>query len=387
MEPFVYQYPVLNYFGEGAMEKALRAQMPSMGEKVMLAYGGGSIKRTGLYDQVVALLEEGGKAIVDFGGIMSNPTYAKVQEGAEIAYQNDVDFILAVGGGSVFDCCKVVSAQAKLDVDIDDYEHMMGKTPTEFIPMGCVVTLSGTGAEQNNGGVITNEETHVKGPFIGALPAWAALDPAYTLTVPEKQFVSGAFDSLSHCMETYFGSPREACVSDDINFAVQKNIIRNMRAHAANPNNLAVRGELVYDSAMGENGVLKIGKVTDFQCHMIQHQYGAYTHSNHGLGLGVIHPKLYRRLASAAPGQFARWAVEVWGIDPAGKDDLAVANEGIDALASFIEEMGMPTTFAEFGTDASDEVLRAVADTAVLTPGCCKKLTRDEIFDILVECR
>ena len=387
MEPFVYQYPVLNYFGEGAMEKALRAQMPSMGEKVMLAYGGGSIKRTGLYDQVVALLEEGGKAIVDFGGIMSNPTYAKVQEGAEIAYQNDVDFILAVGGGSVFDCCKVVSAQAKLDVDIDDYEHMMGKTPTEFIPMGCVVTLSGTGAEQNNGGVITNEETHVKGPFIGALPAWAALDPVYTLTVPEKQFVSGAFDSLSHCMETYFGSPREACVSDDINFAVQKNIIRNMRAHAADSNNLAVRGELVYDSAMGENGVLKIGKVTDFQCHMIQHQYGAYTHSNHGLGLGVIHPKLYRRLASAAPGQFARWAIEVWGIDPAGKDDLAVANEGIDALASFIEEMGMPTTFAEFGTDASDEVLRAVADTAVLTPGCCKKLTRDEIFDILVECR
>ena len=387
MNSFVYQYPVLNYFGEGAMEQALKAQTPSMGQKVMLAYGGGSIKRTGLYDQVVALLEEGGKTVVDFGGIMSNPTYAKVQEGAQVARENQVDFILAVGGGSVFDCCKIISAQAKLDADIDEFEHKQGKVPSEFIPMACVVTLSGTGAEQNNGGVITNEETHVKGPFLGALPVWAALDPAYTLTVPETQFVSGAFDSLSHCMETYFGIPRTANVSDDINFAVQRNIIRNMRAHKADPDNLEVRGELVYDSAMGENGVLKIGKVTDFQCHMVQHQYGAYTHSNHGLGLGIIHPPLYRHLAPAAPEQFARWAVEVWGVNAAGKSDLDVAFEGIDALAAFIKEMGMPTSFAEFGTDASDEVLRAVAESAVLTAGCCKKLTADEIFDVLVACR
>lgn len=318
---------------------------------------------------------------------MPNPTYEKVQEGAAIAREQGVDFILAVGGGSVFDCCKIVSVQAKLDADIDEYEHVQGLMPTEFIPLGCVVTLSGTGAEQNNGGVITNEKTHVKGPFLGVLPAWAALDPAYTLTVPEKQFVSGAFDSLSHCMETYFGTPRTPNVSDDINFAVQRNIVRNMRAHKADPENLEVRGELVYDSAMGENGVLKIGKVTDFQCHMIQHQYGAYTHSNHGLGLAVIHPRLYRHLAPAALEQFARWAVEVWGANPAGKDALTVANEGIDALSAFVKEMGMPTTFAELGADTSDEVLRAVADIAVLTAGCCRKLDRDEIFQILAECR
>lgn len=302
MESFTYQYPVLNYFGEGAMERALEEQMPAMGSKVMLAYGGGSVKRTGIYDRVAALLQQGGKTIVDFGGIMSNPTYAKVQEGAALARKDGVDFILAVGGGSVFDCCKIVSAQAKLDTDIDEYEHKLGKTPTEFIPLGCIVTLSGAGAEQNAGGVITNEETHVKGPFFGALPQWAALDPAFTLTVPEKQFVSGAFDSLSHCMETYFGTPRTPNVSDDINFAVQRNIIRNMRAHRQDPGNLDVRGELVYDSAMGENGVLKIDRVTDFQCHMIQHQYGAYTHSNYGLGLGIIHPPLYRHLAPSAPG-------------------------------------------------------------------------------------
>ena len=387
MESFIYQYPVKNYFGEGAMREALEAELPHMGEKVMLAYGGGSIKRTGLYDEVVAALRDAGKTIVEFGGIMPNPTYEKVQEGAHIARDQGVDFILAVGGGSVFDCCKIVSAQAKLDEDIHAFEHVEGKMPTEFIPMACVVTLSGTGAEQNSGGVITDEARKEKSPYFGALPVWAALDPAYTKTVPEMQFISGAFDSLSHCMETYFGTPREQCASDDINFAIQRNIIRNMRAHAADPKDMHARSELVYDSAMGENGVLKIGKVGDFQCHMIQHQYGAYTHSNHGLGLAIIHPHLYRHLAPAAPEQFARWAVEVWDVDPSGKDEQTIANEGIDALAAFIEEMGMPTTFAEFETDTSDETLRAVADTAVLTAACAKKLTRDEIFDILLECR
>ncbi len=387
MESFVYDYPVKNYFGAGSVEQALAAEMPAMGTKVMIAYGGGSVKRTGVYDKIVKQLEEAGKTIVDFGGIMSNPTYEKVQEGAKVARENDVDFILAVGGGSVFDCCKVISAQAKLDEDIFAYEYTKGCMPTEFIPLGCIVTLSGTGAEQNNGGVITNEETHVKGPLVGALPLWAALDPALTLTVPHDQFMSGAFDSLSHCMETYFGTPRTHNVSDDINLAVQRNIIRNMRILAQDDQNLEARSELVYDSAMGENGVLKINKVTDFQCHMIQHQYGAYTHTNHGKGLAVIHPTVYRHLAPEAPEQFAVWAQEVWGIDPEGKDNLAIANEGIDALAAFIKEMGLPTTFTELGGDASDETLRAVADTAVLTAGCAKKFDRGEIFHMLTECR
>lgn len=387
MESFTYDYPVKNYFGEGAVEWALEAEMPAMGATVMLAYGGGSVKRTGLYDKLVAALERAGKRVVDFGGIMPNPTYEKVQKGAALARAKKVDFILAVGGGSVFDCCKVVSAQAKLDSDIAEFERVQGKRPSEFIPLGCVVTLSGTGAEQNDGGVITDEKAHVKGPLFGALPKWAALDAALTLTVPRVQFLSGAFDSLSHCMETYFGAPRERNASDDINLAVQRNIVRNMRAVAADEGDLHARSELVYDSAMGENGVLKIGKAGDFQCHMIQHQYGAYTHTNHGLGLAVIHPALYRSLAPAAPEQFARWAHEVWDVDADGKGALAVAFEGIDALAAFTREMGLPSTLAELGGDVSDDTLRAVADTAVLTPGCAKKLDRDEIFQILVECR
>ena len=385
MQSFAYDYPVRNYFGEGAVDWALDVELDVMGKTVLLAYGGGSVKRTGVYDHVVEKLRAAGKRIVDFGGIMSNPTYEKCQEGAALARAEQVDFILAVGGGSVFDCCKVVSAQACLDEDIEKYEHADGRMPTEFIPMACIVTLSGTGAEQNDGAVITNEETHVKGPFAGALPRWAALDPALTLTVPHMQFMSGAYDTLSHCMESYFGTPREANVTDDINLAIQRNVIRSMRAVAEDDQDLAARSELVYDSAMAENGVLKVGKVTDFQAHMIQHQYGAYTHTNHGMGLAVIHPALYRHLAPEAPAQFARWAREVW--DVAEKDDLAAAMAGIDALAAFTAEMGLPTTLAELGGDVSDETLRAVADTCLLMPGCAKQLSRDEVFQILTECR
>ncbi len=252
--------------------------------------------------------------------------------------------------------------------------------------MGCIVTLSGTGAEQNNGAVITNEETHVKGAYLGAMPMWAALDPALTLTVSNAQFMSCAFDTLSHCMESYFGSPRGRSVTDDINLAIQRNVIRNMRVIADDDQNLEALSELVYDSAMAENGVLKIGKSTDFQAHMIQHQYGAYTHTNHGMGLAVIHPALYRHLAPEAPAQFARWAREVWGVDAKGKDDLTVALEGIDRLQTFIVEMGLPTSFAEMDSDASDETLHKVADTCVLTGGCAKKLERSEVFQILTEC-
>ena len=363
MNSFTYDYPVRNYFGEGAMDQALDAEMGAMGKTVMLAYGGGSVKRTGVYGHVIDKLTSAGKRVVDFGGIMPNPTYEKCQEGAALAREEQVDFILAVGGGSVFDCCKVVSAQAMLDEDIETFEHADGKMPSSFIPMGCIVTLSGTGAEQNNGAVITNEETHVKGAYLGAMPMWAALDPALTLTVPHTQFMSGAFDTLSHCMESYFGSPRGRNVTDDINLAIQRNVIRNMRIIADDDQNFEALSELVYDSAMAENGVLKIGKSTDF-----------------------IHPALYRHLAPEAPAQFARWASEVWGVDAKGKDDLTVALEGIDRLQTFIGEMGLPTSFAEMGSDASDETLHKVADTCVLTGGCAKKLERSEVFQILTEC-
>ena len=253
-----------------------------------------------------------------------------VQEGAKLARENHVDLILAVGGGSVSDCCKVVSAQAQAD--------------------------------------------------------FAFLDPTYSLSVPFKQVISGAFDTLSHAMETYFGKPDENNLSDDIDEAVMRSVIRNIRVLLTDKDNYEARSELAWASAMAENGILKIGKITDFQCHMIEHQLGAYTNCNHGAGLAVIHPVLYRHLLPANTARFARFAQNVWGIDPAGKSELKLAQAGVEALASFIKEIGLPTTFAELGIPA-DTDLKAVADSTVLTGGCCKKLSREELLDILNECR
>ena len=385
MNTFTYSYPVKVYFGEKAAEKNLAAELSKYGENVLLAYGGGSVKKNGIYDELVGILKNAGKKITEFTGIMSNPTYEKVQEGARLAKENQIDFILAVGGGSVIDCCKVVSAQAKLDEDIWDFEYAQHGVPSEFIPMGAVVTAFGTGAEMNNGAVITNEEKKSKSPLWGAFYDFAVLDPDYTMTMPMKQVISGAFDSLSHSMETYMGSPREVNLSDEINEATQRNIIRNIRTTLRNPDDRQARSELVWAAAMAENGILKIGKVTDFQCHMLEHQLGAYTDCNHGQGLAVLHPALYRHMLPEAAPQFARLAVEVWGIDASGKSEGELADAFIDALASFIKEIGLPTTFAEMGIGA-DTDFKAIAESTIRTGGCVKKFTPEELCEVLEEC-
>ena len=385
MNSFTYSYPVKVYLGDGVAKGSLKMELQKSGKNVLLAYGGGAIKRVGIYDEIVAVLKEEGKSVIEFSGIMPNPTYAKVQEGARLAKENKIDFILAVGGGSVIDCCKIVSAQAKLEEDIWDFEYGKSGQPADFIPMGAVVTSFGTGAEMNNGAVITNEEKMIKSPLWGAFYDFAVLDVGYTMTMPMKQVISGSFDTLSHCMETYFGLPRETNLSDEINEAVMRNVIKNMRATLKNPEDRFVRSELIWAAAMGENGILKLGKITDFQCHMLEHQLGAYTDCNHGHGLAVIHPVLYRHIYKNAVKQFAKFAVNVWGIDPNGKTDEEVALEGINALADFIKEVGLPTKFSEM--NIADTDWKAIADTTIITGGCAKKLSADELLEILEECK
>lgn len=385
MNEFTYAYPVKVYFGEGAAAKHLPSELAKVGKTVMLAYGGGSVKKNGIYGEIMEILMAAGKEVVEFSGIMPNPTYAKVQEGTALAREEKVDFILAVGGGSVVDCCKIISAQLKLDVDIWEYEYTEHKMPTEFLPMGAVVTVSGTGAEQNNGAVITNEEKKIKGAVWGAFAQFAVLDPAYTKAVPFKQVISGAFDTLSHAMETYFGRPQEVTLSDEISEAVMRNTIRNIRMLIQDPGDMRARSELMWASAMAENGILKIGKVTDFQGHQMEHQLGAYTDCNHGMGLAVIHPVLYRHIYKEGLERFVRFAMEVWNVDCGGKEPETVALEGIKALADFIKEIGLPTTLTEMGI-TDETVLKKVADTCNITAGCCKKLDREEIFEILKEC-
>lgn len=396
MNNFNFQYPVRQHFGKGCAENAIKEEMKRVGKRVLLAYGGGSLKRTGLYNKIKTWLEESGKEVVDFGGIMSNPTYAKVKEGARIVREEHIDFILAVGGGSVIDCCKIVSSQAKMDVDAWDDWYVGHNLPKEFVPMGAVVTASGTGAEQNNGAVITNEEKKLKQPLFGAYHSFAILDSDLTKTLPMKQVVSGAFDTLSHCMETYMGKPQSTNISDEINEAVMRNVIKNIHAIIADPDNDFARGELMWDSAMAENGLLKLGKLTDFQCHMIEHAVGAYTDCNHGQGLAILHPTFYRHLLEAGTAKLARMAQEVWGVKSdvegvtyknADATELRViADKGIDALENFIKEIGLPTRWSEIGI-TDDTVLRAAADTCFLLPGCCKQMSRDEIYELLEECK
>ena len=382
MDPFTYQYPVRQHFDKGCAESAIKEKMTRVGKNVLLAYGGGSLKRTGLYDTLMEWLHECGKNVVDFGGIMPNPTYDKVQEGAQLVRKYDIDFILAVGGGSVIDCCKIVSAQARLDEDIWDMQYTRHQFPTKFVPMGAVVTASGTRAEQNNGAVITHTAKKLKQPLVGAYHTFAILDSDLTKTLPMKQVVSGAFDTLSHCMETYMGRPQEDNLSDEINEAVMRNVIKNLRALIANPDDDFARGELMWDSALAENSLLKLGKQTDFQCHMLEHAVGAYTDCNNGQGLAVIHPTLYRHLLAEGKEKLARMAERVWNVK--GDTTEQTAALGIDALEAFIREIGLPTRWSEMGI-TDETVLRAAADTCLLMPGCCKQFTRDELFEVLRE--
>lgn len=384
MNNFIYENKTKVYFGKGGVKEYLCCLMKKVGNTVMLAYGGGSVKKNGVYDEVMDILSAARKTVVEFSGIMSNPTYAKVQEGARLASENHVDFILAVGGGSVIDCCKIVSAQAKLNQDIWEMETVKKTMPSQFIPMGAVVTASGTGSEMNAGAVITHEEKKIKAGIFGAQADFVFLDPTYTMSVPMRQVISGAFDTLSHAMETYFGKPETNNLSDDINEALMRSVIRNMHTLLTDNKNYDARSELMWASSMAENGILKIGKITDFQAHQIEHQLGAYTDCNHGQGLAVIHPVLYRHIYKEGAERFARFAKNVWGVEDKG-DDEVTALAGIKALADFIKEMGLPASFTQMGISA-DTDFQAVADSTNITAGCCKMLSHDEIYEILKEC-
>ena len=380
MNRFTFTYPTKVYFGEDTLAQALSQELPRMGRTVMLAYGGGSLKKSGIYDMLKNLLTQAGKEIVDFSGIMPNPTYTKVQEGAALAKERGVDFILAAGGGSVIDCCKVISVQAMTNEDIWDMEYKSGKFPAAGIPMGAAVTASGTGAEMNAGAVITYEKKMWKGPIVGTSASFAVLDSSCTATVPPMQVISGAFDTLSHAMETYLGNSDEDNVSDDVALAIMKNTVVNMRRLLVNSSDMQARGNLMWDSAMAENGILKVGRLTDFQAHQIEHQLGAYTDCNHGQGLAVIHPAYYRHILKDAKEKFTRFAKEVFGKN--------TAEEGLAALTAFIEECGLPTKLGglQSKTAITPQLLRQVADSCNIIKTGPRELSRDEIYKILCEC-
>lgn len=388
MNNFIFENATKTFFGKGCVNEYLACLSGHYGNTVMLCYGGGSIKKNGVYDDVMACLQKSGKTVIEFPGIMANPTYAKVLEGAKLARENKVGLLLGVGGGSVMDCCKAISMAAVYDGDIwADFWARPGVIDFEPLPLGVIVTVAGTGSEMNGGAVITNEALKVKTgrDYPKCNPKFALMDPTYTYSVPKQQLVSGGFDILSHIMETYFSEPNEENVSDDISEALMRGVIRDLRASIKNPQDYTARSNLMWESTMGENRIIKLGKRMDFECHQMEHQLGAYTNCNHGAGLAVLHPVYYRHIYKDGLSKFQKFAVNVWGISPDGKTDEELARAGVEALADFIQEIGLPTTLRELGVNETID-LEAIANSCNLAPGSFKKMTHEEILEIFREC-
>ena len=388
MNNFIFENATKVYFGKGCVKEYLACLCGQYGQTVMLCFGGGSVKKNGIYDEVTACLQKAGQTIVEFSGIGANPTYAKVLEGVKLARENHADLILAVGGGSVMDCCKAVSMAAVYDGDIwTDFWARPGVIDFEPLPLGVIVTVAGTGSEMNGGAVITNEKLKIKTgrDYPKCNARFALLDPTYTYSVPKKQMVSGGFDILSHIMETYFSEPDGDNVSDDISEALMRGVIRDLRAAIQNPEDYTARSNLMWESTMAENRIIKLGKRMDFECHQMEHQLGAYTNCNHGAGLAVLHPVYYRHIYRDGLAKFQKFAVNVWGISPEGKTGEELARAGVEALADFIREIGLPTTLRELGVNESTD-LKAIADSCNLAPGSYKKMTHEEILKIFQEC-
>ena len=372
MNNFIFENATKVYFGKGCVKEYLCCCLKPYGNRVMVAYGGGSIKKNGIYDEVISLLQGMGKQVTEFSGIMPNPTYQKVLEGAKLAKENHIDVILGIGGGSVMDCCKAVSMAAVYEGDIwTVFWERAGIVDFEPLPLG----------------VITNEEKKVKTgrDYPKCNPRFALMDPVYTYSLPMKQLVSGGFDILSHIMETYFSEPNEDNVSDNISEGLMRSVIFNLRSAVKNPQDYTARSNLLWASTMAENRIIKLGKKCDFQCHQMEHQLGAYTDCNHGFGLAVLHPVYYKHIYSYGLPKFVRFAENVWGIERNGRSDHELAREGIQALADFMKELGLPATLREIGVNDKTE-LKVIADSCNISQGSYKKMTHEEILEIFNEC-
>lgn len=388
MNNFIFENSTKVYFGNGCVKEYLSCLLNGYGNTVMMVYGGGSIKKNGIYAEVTAILNAAGKTVIEFSGIMANPTYEKVLEGAKIAKEKQVDVIVGVGGGSVMDCCKAISIAAVYKGDVwSNFWVRPGVVDFEPLPVGVIVTVAGTGSECNGGAVITNEALKVKTgrDYPKCNPKFSLMDPNYTYSVPVKQMVSGGFDILSHIMETYFSEPNEDNVSDDISEALMKSVIRNLRAAIRNPEEYTARSNLMWDSTMAENRIIKLGKKCDFECHQLEHQLGAYTGCNHGFGLAVLHPVYYRHIYKDGLPKFVRFAENVWNILRDGRSDEELARAGVEALADFIKEIGLPTTLRELGM-ADQTLLKEIAGSCNISAGSYRKMTYEEILQIFIEC-
>ena len=380
---FTYCNPTRLHFGEKALE-ALSGELAGYGSKVLLTYGGGSIKKSGLYQQVVDILKGCGKEVCEVPGVMPNPTVEKLYEGCRIAREHDVDLILAVGGGSVCDYAKALSVSAWCTEDSwDKYYLRMEDVDNRIIPVGCVLTMVGTGSEMNGGSVITNHQQKRKiGHVFGSnvMPKFTILNPTYTFTVPMKQMVAGIYDAFNHICEQYF-SGTDDNTTDYIAEGLMKSLVVSSRAALRDPKDYEARSNIMWAATWALNTLLAMGKTTDWEVHMIGQSIGAFTDATHGMTLSAVSLAYYRFIMPYGLSKFARFAVNVWGVDPQGKDDTALAEEGLKAMEAWMKELGVTMNIRDLGV--TEDMLEGIADGTFIMPGGYRVLTREDVIAIL----
>lgn len=380
---FKYSNPTKLYFGEDSLNN-LKEELAGYGKNVQLVYGGGSIKKNGIYNQVVTALKECGKEIFEDGGVMPNPTVEKLAEGCRIARDNQVDFILAVGGGSVCDYSKAVSVSAYCEDDPwEKYYIRFEDVTCRTIPVGCVLTMVGTGSEMNGGAVITNHEQKLKiGHVFGdnVFPKFSILNPKFTYSLPKYQMVSGCFDIMSHILEQYF-SGEDDNTSDYIAEGLLRSLITSSREAVKNPENYEARSNIMWTATWALNTLIAMGKTTDWEVHMLGQAVGAHTDATHGMTLSAVSIPYYKYIMADGLQKFKRYAVNVWDVNPAGKTEEQIALEGLECMENYMKEIGLVMNISELGV--TKDMIEAVADSTLVMEGGYRVLTHEDIVNVL----
>ena len=383
---FSYCNPAKLYFGDQSLDY-LNTELPKYGKNVVLIYGGGSIKKNGIYDDVIKILEAQGKNVAEIAGVMPNPTLAKLYEGIEIARKHQADLLLAVGGGSVCDYAKAVSVSVNCEEDPWEKYFVRFEEPScETLPVGCVLTMAGTGSEMNAGSVITNQETKQKIGHVFAdekiIPRFAILNPRYTMTLPHRQMVAGIYDIFNHICEQYF-SGEDDNTSDYISEGLMRSVLHASRIANKNPQDYEARSNLMWTATWALNTLIAKGKSTDWMVHMLGQAVGAYTNATHGMTLAAVSLPYYRHILPYGLSKFKRFAIEVWKVNPEGKTDEEIAEEGLKAMEDWMKGLGLAMKISELG--ATKDMIDGIADAAFLLEGGYKVLKREEVVAILKE--
>lgn len=383
---FSYCNPTKLYFGAGAVEY-LNDELPKYGKNVVLIYGAGSIKKNGIYDKVCEILKENGKCVTEISGVMPNPTLNKLYEGVDAARKAKADLLLAVGGGSVCDYAKAVSVSVNCDDDPWEKYYVRFEEPAcRIVPVGCVLTMTGTGSEMNAGSVITNTDTKMKVGHVFAseevMPKFSVLDPEYTLTLPRYQMAAGIYDIFNHICEQYF-SGEDDNTSDYIAEGLMRSLLHSSRIANKDMQNYEARSNIMWTATWALNTLISRGKSTDWMVHMLGQAVGAHTNATHGMTLSAVSLAYYRHILPYGLKKFVRFAENVWNIDGAGKTDEQTALEGLSAMESWMKEMGLAMNISELGV--TEDMIEKVADSVLVLTGGYKPLDRDEIVKVLKE--